>query len=932
MRRLAASDFRPYFRDVHGYDPFPWQDRLAFQVLDQGRWPEVIDIPTGCGKTAVLDIAVFALAVDHQRFPRRVVFVVDRRIIVDQVYERAKTISNAILNAKTETLSLLRERFAEILGEEDWKKADPLGVTTLRGGIPIDLEWIRRPDQPWMVVSTVDQYGSRLLYRGYGVTPKMRPIHAGLAGNDCLTILDEVHLSVPFAQTLEAVHRLDTDTELPRRFQVVEMSATPSKAAADPFKLDETDRTLSATLCQRLTARKPATLKFIGGTKQKTAGEAIPPAVTKLIKSEVPNGANSVGVIVNRVRTAQETHRALAEAGFDSHLITGRMRPLDRQLALERIASLVDPDRKTAVDGLTIVVATQAIEVGADFSFDALITECAPIDSLKQRFGRLDRRGTLEERSGSPAQAWILGISPEMRSKKPDPIYGMTAKATWEELNDRFGKDSFDVGLGTDDLQSFPDETRAPRRDAPLLLDTHIEAWTQTNPEPIIQPPIDSFLHGLDTSNDTDVSMVWRWDRSPSILRLVPPRPAEYLQVPISAAKSWLTGGEEVPVADITTPRYITEDTELHAPAADWVRWNGIEEGNEKIAVSDIRPGDVLLIDPARGGISAGNWDPKSSDVVRDLGDHAQMAYQKRATLRLDQRITANAPPPATEDDSTSSRQRIDDWLTNASAKSPALTEIIERLRETGYTIEHAIHEGEEQSSAVHNDYLVLVETKGKRATAVDTSTMDGSDHSTAFTGAGVSLRNHMDGVGDRAAKYASALGLSESLQKDVRLAGQLHDLGKIDPRFQLQLVGGDPVKEAMLDEPLAKSLPGGRTVWRYPRGMRHEVASVALIESNPAILKSANDPDLVRHLVITHHGWARPLPPIIEDPEPRMVTISHDGHSMEAWTDLVDTSLAIDSAERFWRLIERYGHYGLAWLETILRLADFRQSEVEAG
>ena len=187
-----------------------------------------------------------------------------------------------------------------------------------------------------------------------------------------------------------------------------------------------------------------------------------------------------------------------------------------------------------------------------------------------------------------------------------------------------------------------------------------------------------------------------------------------------------------------------------------------------------------------------------------------------------------------------------------------------------------------------------------------------------------------MNGVGGRAAGYAEALGLSQYLQKDLRLAGRLHDLGKIDPRFQLQLVGGDPVKDAMRDEPLAKSLPGTRWVRRYPRGMRHEIASVALIESNPAILDDANDPDLVLHLVITHHGWARPLPPVIEDPDPR--TISYEDYGMEAWTDLVGTSLALDTAERFWRLIERYGHYGLAWLEAILRLADFRQSEVEVG
>ena len=88
MCDLTATDYPAYFRGVHGYDPFPWQVRLTEAVLDAGRWPEVIDLPTGSGKTAALDTAVFSLAVRPDVFPRRIIFVIDRRIIVDQVYER----------------------------------------------------------------------------------------------------------------------------------------------------------------------------------------------------------------------------------------------------------------------------------------------------------------------------------------------------------------------------------------------------------------------------------------------------------------------------------------------------------------------------------------------------------------------------------------------------------------------------------------------------------------------------------------------------------------------------------------------------------------------------------------------------------------------------------------------------------------------------
>ena len=103
------------------------------------------------------------------------------------------------------------------------------------------------------------------------------------------------------------------------------------------------------------------------------------------------------------------------------------------------------------------------------------------------------------------------------------------------------------------------------------------------------------------------------------------------------------------------------------------------------------------------------------------------------------------------------------------------------------------------------------------------------------------------------------------------------------------------------------------------------------MIESNRDILKSAHDTDLVLHLVSTHHGFARPLPPIIEDPDPQTLSYELNGYRMEARSDLVESSMAFDMADRFWRLVERYGYHGLAWLETILRLADHQQSAEES-
>src|SRR5439155_12023564 len=81
----------------------------------------------------------------------------------------------------------------------------PLAVARLRGGILRDDNWGRLPSQPAVITSTVDQLGSRLLFRGYGRSNLTSAIFAGLAAHDSLILLDEAHCSVPFLQTLRSI-------------------------------------------------------------------------------------------------------------------------------------------------------------------------------------------------------------------------------------------------------------------------------------------------------------------------------------------------------------------------------------------------------------------------------------------------------------------------------------------------------------------------------------------------------------------------------------------------------------------------------------------------------------------------------------------------------------------------------------------------------
>jgi CRISPR-associated endonuclease/helicase Cas3 len=95
----------------------------------------------------------------------------------------------------------------------------------------------------------------------------------------------------------------------------------------------------------------------------------------------------------------------------------------------------------------------------------------------------------------------------------------------------------------------------------------------------------------------------------------------------------------------------------------------------------------------------------------------------------------------------------------------------------------------------------------------------------------------------------------------------------------------------------------------------RHEFGSLIDIASDAEFLAlTEEEKDLALHLIAAHHGRARPHFPAEEatDPDAAFATVR-------------DRSVAVPL--RFARLQRRFGRWGLAYLESILRAADYAAS-----
>lgn len=927
------SDFGAFHSAVHGWAPFDWQQRLLEQIVQERRWPSVLDLPTGAGKTTCLDIALFALALDAESSnpwcARRIAMVVDRRVVVDQVAERGRKLAQALAAPSAPVVTEVARRLRLLSREQA-----PLAVYTLRGGMPKDDGWARSPDQPVIIASTVDQFGSRLLMQGYGVSKGMAPVHAGLLGNDTLLLLDEVHLSAPFAESLDNLRAL-RQKFAPTRFQCSFLSATPIGQTGEPFKLSEVDTAEGSVLGTRLRAAKPARLIEASGRTELEAH------CVKSARELSADGHRTVAVVLNRVASALTVGRQLRKemkAGAEVRVLTGRMRPIDRDALVAQLRGRIMAGRTRAeTDHPLIVVATQCIEAGADFDFDALVTEAASLSALRQRFGRVDRLGQYGR---------TQGIIVRDKSAKDDPIYGDAIDQTFAWMKEHLDKKHRTIDFSPLHFPPLtPEELahmREPEKHAPALLPAYLDLWAQTRPAPALVPEVSLFLHGPE-SGPPDIQVVWRADLDPrqqseealtEIVSAIRPSSLEALSVPFAAARRWLgkVGGAQADISDVEGGQ--SDDEALDSNLRVF-RWNG--DDSALVSVNALRPGDTVIVPAGQGGLWEGCFDPDSRTPVRDLAEQAALLARGRVLLRLHPRVLAGLGFPQSAGDDPEELTASLDTIEPNEPNEPWMTPWLRQLRARARPFVVVTDEGGWSCLDAG-----LIGRVALQALQVDPEAdVTTEEEESSFLGRSVPLLVHSTDVQTFARDFAVNLRVPQAVADDLALAGWVHDIGKADQRFQLLLRRGDAIEYFKDETPLAKSgLPSGarceqRSAQRksgYPRGTRHEVQSVAMLEAHCEELeRRAHDVDLVLHLVASHHGHCRPFAPPVVDEKPVDVSLAHGDWKFGAVSSnnqlhRLDSTIG----DRFWKLVEKYGWLELCWLESILRLADHRASEAE--
>ena len=900
--------FAEFYRTINGREPFPWQARLADRVAREERWPVEIGVPTGLGKTACLDIAVWWLASQSGRkpalrtAPTRIWWVVNRRLLVDSTAEHARNIASALREpaaagtdaAGRTVIECVADRLRSLWADPS---APPLDVISLRGGIasriPTD------PARPTVILCTLPMYGSRLLFRGYGSS--RRSVDAAMAGIDSLILLDEAHLAGHLRNLIPALAACNPgarDVLGAARSQptLVSLTATGDAPQDERFDLGDDDE-VHPEVRQRLDARKLLRVEEVDGDTAKRLAEA-----TVAVLEQAPAPAATL-VFSNTPKTARDAFERLCKELPDAEvlLLTGRVREREAVRLRARILDLESGMATARPAGAPrphhlVVVATQTLEVGADIDAEYLVTEGCGVRALTQRLGRLNRLGRF-----SNARVTYVHVSPPRtrggKGTEADtwPVYGKEPATVLARL-----RSVADGSAGTVDLSprsvasvlgpALDDPGRAPR-----ILPGLLWEWTKTTTPPEGEAPVEPYFSGIAAAR-LSVTLLWRAHIPVAGKRLWPrATDREAIDVPLAEARETLGDG-----------------------AMCRLMLDGVTV--EEVSVGDMRPGDRIVVASDAGLMDRFGWNPAASEPVADAS-LAELGLPLDA-VAISRLCGAELGGLV----NTALGIADDDCDIDETERAEAVMDIIATLKDTAPP--PGWEEAEWSGFVGRLSPRVLEPRNEVPRLAVEQPAKEAlSDEfdELSLGPVAVELDRHGHAVGRRARRAAKRIGLPDDLVEVIERAANLHDIGKADPRFQRWL---DPRRES--GPHLAKSATP-RHRWEatrvssgWPRGGRHEVLSARLVH---AWLAKTPDwgcmlqRDLLVHLVVSHHGKGRPLVLPAADGIARSVCGVVDGVSVSTDADL--SVVDWEQPGRFRRIQDELGPWGLALLEAIVIRAD---------
>jgi len=607
-RTLDKHSFADFFESAtDGFAPYDWQQLVALDGL-----PDVLAVPTGLGKTEVALAWAWRLLVNKDPEPRHLVVCLPMRSLVTQTVDR------------------LRTCFGNL--EKKWPEIG-VAVHQLMGGA-IDDEWAGQPETPWVLVGTQDQLLSRALNRGYAMSRFEWPVHFGLLNNDCRWLIDEVQLMGPGLWTTSQL-----DWMRRKRFLSLKPCLTTwMSATVGPSFLSTTDRVreelsepsqnqiaFESKLEKSLSrdkgldwwreARRPLEWwqpdlpepKRAGKSKRAAAKAATftPAAIATSVIARHVEGSLTL-VVCNTVDTARKVFNALSSIDHRV-LLTSRFRREDRARHEKRLIDF-DAGRKAgtlpAGDPGLICVSTQVVEAGVDISAHRLFTELAPWPSMLQRLGRLNRKGDVPD-----AQAWVWETPRQGGSKKPEPIgpYETGDITLARKLVDAFSplsqKKAFSEAiaeLNRGKEKELSEALQPKPSPLPRALDVHGLFSTERDVHGGFTD-VSAFVRGTDPN--LDVTVFWRdWPGDS------PPR-GDDLDGPLLEPEL-----EGCPVSFVRV-REMLEKTKGKA----WV-WDEEAERWDRVYAGGIVPGMLVMMKRGLGGYDVTEgWTGDTSNVIAEV-------------------------------------------------------------------------------------------------------------------------------------------------------------------------------------------------------------------------------------------------------------------------------------------------------------------------